>query len=182
MTPRVRRTVLAVAVSGLAAANLAMLAAPSPQSSVWWSNYRWDKSRLAILLTVSSTSRTPALRAVNIWYQRTDLSLPSSADHTDISLMDGDWGDNGWRGLATVWTTSTGIITHCHARLNRFYTSAPAGKTRDWRWEGTYSMELGHCFGLAHDLTTGSMNGSAMNSGLANTPSSSNTSAINSRY
>lgn len=182
MSTRARRLALALAVGGLAAANLAMLADPPNQSSVWWNNYRWNKSRLEILLSASSTSRTPAVRAANYWNNQTDLLLPSSSSHSDISLFDGDWGDSGWRGMASVTTTSTGIITHCHARLNRFYTSAPSGKTTAWRWEGTYSMELGHCFGLDHDFTLGSMNGGAMNSGLANTPSSSNLSAINSRY
>jgi predicted Zn-dependent protease len=174
--------VLAVSVVGLAAANLAVVGEHPSQESVWWKNFRWTRPRIVIHNFVSSTSLAPALRAVNVWNSQTDLSLPGSSSHTDISLFDGDWGPNGWRGLATVWPTSTGEITHCHARLNRYYTSAPSGKTTAWAWEGTYCMELGHCFGLDHDLTAGCMNGGAINAGTANTPSSSNVSAINRRY
>jgi predicted Zn-dependent protease len=184
MTQRFRQLTLAAAVAGLALANLAMFHNPGSQGSVWWKNYRWDKSRLGILVNVSSASRTPALRAANTWIGRTDLELPSSSSHTDISLYDGNWGDNGWAGLATVWTSflDSDEIDHCHARLNRYYTHVPTGQTTAWWWEGVYCQELGHCFGLGHDLTTGCMNAGAMWRGLANTPSSSNVSAINGRY
>jgi len=184
MIPPIRRLALALAVVGLGAANLALAAAPREQGSVWWQNYRWTKSTLRIMVDLSSSGYTPGIRAANFWSNNTDITFRSTTDHSiaDISLFDGNWGDNSWRGLATVWATSTGVITHCHARLNRFYTSAPSGKTKAWRWEGTFSMELGHCLGLDHDATTGSMNGTAMSSGLANAPSSSNVSAINSRY
>jgi len=183
MKTRFRRFGLGLLVTGLAAANLALVLdeAPSQSGTKWWNNYHWDKSTVRILVNTTSASRTPSLRAANAWGV-TDLNIRSSSEHSDISLFDGNYGDNGWRGLASPWVNGNGEFTHCHARLNRYYTSPPAGKTTAWRWEGTYCMELGHCFGLAHDQTKGCMNGFAMNGGYANTPSTDNIAAINARY
>lgn len=183
MTTRRRRLGLGLIVAALAAANLAMITGDSPRQSGsrWWNNYHWNRSTVRLLVNSSSASRTPSLRAANAW-GRMDLSVTSSSVHSDISLFDGDYGSTGWRGLASPWVYSDGAFSHCHARLNRFYTSAPPGKTTEWRWEGTYCMELGHCYGLAHDGTKGCMNGFAMNGGYANTPSDDNIAAINAKY
>lgn len=182
MTIRVRRLFLGLTVFSLAVANLGLISRTrSAQDSVWWKNYHWTKSRLGTS-TGSAATVIIANNALTSWRRGSDLSLGVTSYHSDITVYDGDYGEIGWRGLANVWSLNTGEITHCHARLNRYYTSAPAGKTKEWRWQGTYCMEFGHCFGLDHDLTRGCMNGSAMNGGLSNTPSPENVTTLNSRY
>lgn len=186
MTTRIRRMILTVLVLGLAATNLALLGARmTAQDSVWWKNYHWKKSNLRVVLAPSSYSRNEATKAVNIWNGRTDLTLSSGTllSH-DILVTDGLYGNMPWRGLATVIPGLNGAILTCQARLNRSYSDFPASQSRSWRWQGTYCMELGHCVGLDHDVTTGCMNGPAMSSGTtdSNVPSPQNARSINSRY
>lgn len=162
-------------------ASQALAAEGAAEDGAWWRNYHWHKS--TIYSNVSS-SNTEALRAINKWNGVTDLRLPSSSSHTDISVLRGWYGPTGWRGLASLESLardshcSNGYceIRHCHATLNTYYTGSP------WRYEGTYCMEMGHCFGLAHDRDNGCMNSSAMNAGTSNQPSSNNIREINQRY
>lgn len=150
-------------------------------SPAWWKSYHWHKSTIRSLVR---SSNTEAIRAVNKWNAVTDLRLPSSSSHTDISILRGYYGYTGWRGLAQIRSLARDShcnngyceIKHCHATLNDSYGGSA------WRKEGTYCMEMGHCFGLAHDYAAGCMNSSAMNRGISNEPSSGNIRAINQRY
>jgi len=164
-----------------AAAHAAELEGATEWSGNWWKDYHWHKS--TIYSSVGS-SNTEAIRAVNRWNNSTDLQLPSKSAHTDISILRGAYGATGWRGLASIESRARDShcdggyceIKHCHATLNTSYSGTA------WRYEGTYCMEMGHCFGLAHDTDNGCMNSSAMNAGTSNQPSSGNISDINRRY
>lgn len=149
------------------------------ENPAWWKNYHWDKS--TIRSSVRS-SNTEAIRAVNRWNGRTDLRLPSSTSHTDISILRGNYGRTGWKGLASIKSLardshcSNGYceIRHCHATLNTSYSMS--ARTQ----EGVYCMEMGHCFGLDHDSDNGCMNNSKLST--YNYPSAGNVRAINFRY
>ena len=164
-----------------AAAHAAEVENGGEWSGNWWGNYHWHKSTIYSLVR---SSNTEAIRAVNRWNGLTDLKLPSSSSHTDISILRGSYGYTGWRGLASIKSLARDRhcnggyceIKHCHATLNTTYSGSA------WRYEGTYCMEMGHCFGLAHDSDNGCMNSSAMNAGTSNAPSSGNIADINRRY
>ncbi len=180
-----RRPLLLALVVALAGANLALASSPSSrQSTVWWKNYHWTKSSLRVLLVASSYSSNDAVRAVNAW-NATDLTLASGTPFAyDILVTDGLYGEIGWRGLATVFPAlyPKGAIASCQARLNRSYRDFPSQRSMNWRWQGTYCMEVGHCVGLWHDAAAGCMNGPGMANGTANGPSPQNVIAINARY
>lgn len=201
-----RTALLGALVVALAAANLAMAvdrmesassavydhadgasATPSDaQSAVWWSTYHWDKSTMR---TWPQTSMSEAFRAANDWNNLTDVTIPGSSSHTDISLWDANYGDIGWRGLASVSYVSDSHgrrITHCHARLNT-YTGpgygVPSGQTRSWISQGVFCQEMGHCLGLGHDRTGGCMDTGGLNGGTGSPrPSSAEIRAVNGRY
>jgi len=182
---RTRRLALVSLVAALAAANLALANRPEARhATVWWKNYHWTRSNLRVLLATSSYSSNDAVRAVNAW-NATDLTLSSGTPlGHDIYVADGLYGETGWRGLATVIPAllPKGAIATCQARLNRTYRSSPTNRTMNWRWQGTYCMEVGHCVGLWHDDDSGCMNSSAMSNGTANGPSPQNVQSINGRY
>lgn len=149
--------------------------------AAWWGNYHWHKSNYRVY--VDATNREAKV-ALATWHAETDLALSTTTEHLDISALRGAYGWTGWRGLASITLAADKPhcngdnceITHCHASLNTSYTGS------SWRYRGTYCMEFGHCFGLAHDKDRGCMNSGAMNDGLSNTPSPANISAINQRY
>ena len=189
-------SVYAVLITGLGVANVHVAFAnrvPSDEASehlnaesehvVWWKNYHWHKSTIHAYIQGGSNNRE-AVRAINNWTGPTDIRIRSSTTHTDISVLRGNYGSTGWLGLASIKSVardshcSNGYceIRHCHAALNTSYSRT------FWRREGTYSMEMGHCFGLDHDTDNGSMNSAAMNAGTSNKPSAGNVRAINGRY
>lgn len=63
-----------------------------------------------------------------------------------MKVCNGDYGDNGWRGLNTAVITATGTITSSIAQMNEFYLS----KESDARKQYTMCHEIGHGFGLGH--------------------------------
>jgi predicted Zn-dependent protease len=156
------------------------------QSAVWWSTWHWDKSTIVVW---PQSTTTEILRAVNGWNNATDVRHPSSTSHTDISIWQANYGDIGWRGLASISGVNDSHgkrATHCHARLNT-YTGpgygVPSGRTRAWISEGVLCQEMGHCLGLHHDGTGGCMDTSRLNNGTgSNRASSAEVRLINSRY
>lgn len=195
MSRRGTRVIYGLVIGGLVFANVSVALARyggagsdasthvhDAATAAWWRNYHWHKSTISSSV---SSSNTEALRAINVWNGRTDLTLPSaSVRSADINVVRAMYGPTGWRGLAELTRIVRDShcdnayceIKHCIASLNTYYTGT------SWRYQGTYCMEMGHCFGLAHDTDAGCMNSSAMNSGTSNTPSDANIRAINARY
>jgi hypothetical protein len=62
-----------------------------------------------------------------------------------MKVCNGNYGDNGWRGLSTCVITD-GTILSCLAQMNEFYLQ---GSTDEWK-QYTMCHELGHGFGLPH--------------------------------
>ncbi|MDX1429596.1 MAG: hypothetical protein R3282_04875 [Rhodothermales bacterium] len=196
MKRAVKLSIYAVAIAGLSIANVHVVRADRASGAdegqsaeateanpVWWKNYHWDRSPLYTYIQGGS-SNIEAIRAINDWTGRTDIQMRSTTSHRDISVLRGNYGLTGWLGLAEIKSAardphcSNGYceIRHCHASLNTSYSRS------SWRRQGTYCMELGHCFGLAHDLDNGCMNSGAMNAGTSNVASARNVAAINGRY
>jgi hypothetical protein len=160
--------------------------ASDAQAAVWWSTWHWDKSTIVVW---PQSTTTAILRAVNGWNNSTDVRHPSSTSHTDVSIWQANYGNIGWRGLASISGVNDSHgkrATHCHARLNTYTGSGygvPAGRTRAWISEGVLCQEMGHCLGLNHDTTGGCMDTSRLNNGTgSNRASSAEIRLINSRY
>jgi hypothetical protein len=60
------------------------------------------------------------------------------------------YGNNGWLGLATIWTVSgTTHIAQATTKLNDTYFNSPPYNTSAWR-ALVACQEIGHDFGLDH--------------------------------
>lgn len=93
-----------------------------------WLSFHWHKQRLGVRMAVSSTFASAAEAARADWSVNTILQLPVVNFHTDISVFDGNFGDTGWGGLASVEGVTEDTFhclispvfcrfTHAHARL-----------------------------------------------------------------
>ncbi len=149
-----------------------------------WSSWHWDKSTIRVGIW-SCTADAGAARSD--WDSHTDLSLPTSSSHTDISVWCGNFGDTGWWGLASIEDSSFDWwhcfwwcrIEHGHARFNSFYGgSTGTGTASDRR--GVLCQEIGHLFGLDHSNTGDCMGKGYYNN--VNVTGSHNWSDINSMY
>lgn len=148
-----------------------------------WESWHWDRSTLYVNLT--GTHRTEAVKAVNVWNGRTNLTLRSTTNHsdTDISLWGATYGNTGWAGLATVETAGWDWhcwaycgLRHVHARYNN-----SVRPTNSWYVQKVFCHELGHAFGYDHNSTGGCMI-SGYWPNLSNEPSSHDIGDVNARY
>lgn len=79
--------------------------------------------------------------------------MPLQSAHTDISVLDGNYGNTGWGGLASIESSSGCTILHGHARVNLYYSYTSNGI------RGVFCQEIGHPFGLDHSNDGGCMGG-----------------------
>jgi len=66
----------------------------------------------------------------------------------DLLIEITNYGDNGWAGLATVWTTGL-IIDRATVQLNAYYFADDS--TIQPFMQGVYCHEVGHVLGLGHN-------------------------------
>jgi hypothetical protein len=64
-----------------------------------------------------------------------------------VHVFDGNYGANGWAGLASLESVSGSHILHAHARINYYYSMSSGYK------QGVFCQEVGHTFGLDHSNT-----------------------------
>jgi hypothetical protein len=123
-----------------------------------WSS--WHQPNTTLNTYNFATRHAEAEAALNDWDARTIFSLPRRTSHTEMSVFDGNFGDTGWWGLASIEDTGFGWwdcwwwchIDHGHARYNSFYGgTGGTGATSDIR--GIFCQEIGHLMGLTHSNT-----------------------------
>ena len=144
MRGRLWTVVLGLLVLGLLTVNL-----QSASAHRWWI-WHWNKS--TVRYWNFATRKTQAQAAINDWDACSGFKLSKRTSHTDISVYDGNFGDTGWGGLASIksrkwdwWCPFLFCgVTHGHARFNSFY-----GGSNNWV-KGVFCQEVGHLFGLGH--------------------------------
>ena len=166
-------------ILGLLIANLGVASAHN------WANWHWDKSgsRIQIQSYIygGTTAEAEAAR-VDAWNKIGILYNYRVNYHTDVSVFDGNFGDTGWGGLASIessawdWGSwSYSHITHAHARLNTYYPSS------SWWKQGIYCQEVFHTYGFDHNASGGCM-GLSYYSGQGNTLTSHDVNDFFGRY
>lgn len=114
-----------------------------------WGSWHWNRFGSSVTINAYNTAtyRTEASKAINDWSNNTILYVPQIGSHTDIHVFDGNYGANGWAGLASLESVSGSHILHGHARLNYYYSMSSGYK------QGVQCQEVGHLFGLDHSNT-----------------------------
>lgn len=127
-----------------------MLAA-SPALAHNWGCWIQPNRTIYVRNTASNSSQANA--AINEWNADTILTLNKVSYHTEISVFDGNYGNTGWGGLASIESYSGCTILHGHATVNTYYSYTSNGK------RGVFCQEIGHLFGLDHSNDGGCMGG-----------------------
>lgn len=156
-------------MAAVAIGALAVVTAGPGLANHSWGSYHWERKSPEITIPVidhtTSTWPSRVATAVSDWNQsifidsgRTALGDGATACGmvlNEIHVCNGDYGDNGWLGIASI-SVSRGRSTHIIAgstKLNDYYFDGyPAGtgyNTSAWRQLVT-CQEIGHDYGLGH--------------------------------
>lgn len=182
---------LARSVLGIACALVPFLPSDAMATNHQWNKYHWNKTSAAalvlnvgdchsanwsaILLDVLSQGyggawpegSTDPDPLIDHWSQAgsPNLSLQpvSCGDKSaNIKSYNDDYGDNGWLGLATIWTTlgKNKHITKGETKVNEYYITLAgySGFDEDIEWHHVLCQELGHTLGVDHVVATTCMN------------------------
>ena len=113
----------------------------------------WIQPNRTVYVRNTATYSSQAAAALNEWNGDTVLSIVNVSYHTEVSVYDGNYGNTGWGGLASIESYSGCNILHGHATLNYYYSYSSNGK------RGVFCQEVGHLFGLQHSNDGGCMGG-----------------------
>lgn len=178
------RIAIAVATAGVM-----LTASLTANATHSWNNYHFARTGSSFVLqtldstVANSNANWPGLlrTAAGQWSTSTKLDLSvvpyandsrsrrkCSAVSGKIRVCNASYGNNGWLGLASINLDSNGHISQGTAKMNDSYSST---WTTDPN-EAAHVMcqEVGHDFGLDHQSTDGSSQGSCMD--YSSSPSS----------
>jgi hypothetical protein len=145
---RVLATATALMVGGLLTVNA------SAASAHDWGTWHWNKGGSSIVIQSyiygGHTAEANAA-ASDAWSKVSILYNYSVTSHTDVSVFDGNYGDTGWAGLASIENWSGDHILHAHAVYNTYYPTTSA------YIQGIYCQEDFHTYGFDHSATNDCM-------------------------
>ena len=151
---------------GLVALSIAALAPSSASADHSWNGYHWANATpfaLGLDNNLTTTNwRTLAAQTSTDWSQSLVLDAPLSQPKTDnkrckassgqVEVCNGRYGNNGWLGLAQVWT-SGGHIVQATTKVNDTYLDGSRYDNADR--QHVLCQEIGHDFGLDHQSESG---------------------------
>lgn len=166
---------------------LAALLAPAAQANHQWSNYHWNKDGVPVRdVTVGDNHNTDGVPnwpdlfdtviggfAVTVdvdgfytdvygWpdYTGTYFSFSEAGGSGDVESYNGDYGNNGWLGIASIWVSrgKNKHITRGESKVNDYYVTLDGydGFNEEVEWLAVLCQEIGHTVGLAHTTTDNS--------------------------
>lgn len=156
---RSNRRTLIVAIGVLALLSLASVASANHS----WGNYHWARTSNPFTLkvgdNVDSNWDVYLFEAIADWSASSVLDLSYEAGGTRpktcrptvgrIEVCNANYQNNGWLGLATIWTSGGTHIAQATAKMNDYYFSQPQYNTPAWR-RMVMCQEIAHGFGLDH--------------------------------
>lgn len=127
-----------------------------------WGNYHWGRTANPFTLklgdNVSSGWDASLSLASNDWSQSNVLDTSVVAGGTNpkncravsgrVEVCNNKYGNNGWLGIASIWTSGS-HITKGSVRLNDTYFNTAKYNTPSWR-NMVMCQEVGHTLGLDH--------------------------------
>jgi len=150
-----------IALSGLACA-VALIAAVPASAKHKWGPYHWARTAnpftINVVDSVSSGWDANLDKAIADWSLSDVLDLHEEPGTVDAScapiagkvrVCNGNYNDNGWLGVAQIWTTTRNHISQGTSRMNDYYFNSPPYNTSSWR-QLVMCQEPGHNLGLNH--------------------------------
>ena len=150
-------------IAGCAVGVVVAIASPSANHS--WRNFHWARTSVTFTLKVGNnldSGWTGYLDdAISSWNVSAVLDLTKVSGGTNsscsptlgqIEVCNGSYGDNGWLGIASVWTSGPHIV-QATTRVNDTYFNTAQYNTPAWR-RMVMCQEIAHDFGLDHQDET----------------------------
>jgi hypothetical protein len=166
----VERRVVFVAAASLFLVGAAVRSGPAVMASHAWGCYKWNSTSLTYNNTATSPYKTyyddETLNDSDSWSKGTVIDFTAGTGGNNVKEMSGSYGQNGWLGLATIYTSGC-TITRAETKVNRSYLDGSGYNTENKKTVACH--EVGHSTGLAHNSSTTS----CLHSG-ATTPSHPN--------
>jgi hypothetical protein len=135
-----------------------------------WGSYHWDKGGSAIYVyqyNYAAYANEAELARRQAWNTIGILYNYAVNYHTDVSVYDGNFGNTGWGGLASLesldWDWGCWCfdhISHGHARVNMYYGYGA------WSRQFIFCQEVFHTYGIDHDNSGGCMDYAGTFNGL----------------
>ena len=160
-----------IAAAGVAA-SLAVMAAPAAASHSW-NGYHWGRTSnpfgIKVGNNVSSGWTTYFNTSNSDWSQSSVLDLNGVAGSSNkrcaavagtVQVCNGNYGYNGWLGLAQIWL-SGGHIAQGTAKMNDSYFNSSTYNNPNEKLH-VMCQEVGHTFGLGHTSEDGSSQNTCM--------------------
>lgn len=110
----------------------------------------------------------------NAWDPYTDVALTQvgSAGSTDhLNTYNGNYGFNGWLGIAEILTYSGCTVKQGRARMNQSYLDNAAYGYTTTHKKHVMCQEIGHLFGLGHNQNSST---TCMNDTILSAPQPNN--------
>ncbi len=128
-----------------------------------WGGYHWARMTNSFTLKLGDNLNTAAwdaslALASNDWTVSTVLDTAivtgngtrnCKATSGTVQVCNASYGNNGWLGLAQIWTSGS-HITQGVAKMNDTYFNTTKYNTTAWR-NFVMCQEIGHMFGLGHN-------------------------------
>lgn len=133
-----------------------------------WGGYHWARTSNPLNLQVGNNMTTADwsshfTTAISDWNKSTVLNLLTVAGTSNkhcgmvagtVQVCNGNYGNNGWLGLATINLTGGTHITQGSAKMNDTYFNTSTYNNPNER-QHVVCQEIGHTFGLDHQDTSG---------------------------
>lgn len=163
-----RRSVLRLAPVGMAIVLSASTMGSSALASHAWSTYHWGRTANPFTLKLGNNLTTADWtshlnQTSSDWNKSTVLQTALVAGQTTSKrcravvgvdqICNGTYGNNGWLGVAQIWTSGS-HITQGTVKVNDTYFNQAAYNYSTER-EHVMCQEVGHTFGLDHQSTSG---------------------------
>jgi hypothetical protein len=130
-----------------------------------WRNFHWARTNNPFTLKVGnnlSAGWSGYLDdAISAWNQSTVMDLTKVSGGTNsacaptlgrLEVCNGSYGQNGWLGIASVWTSGSHIV-QATTRVNDTYFNMSQYNSQAWR-RLVMCQEIAHDFGLDHQDET----------------------------
>lgn len=151
---------------GLAVVVVAGFGAAQAFASHSWGNYHWARTANPFTVPLGdnvNSSWDPRLAASSSdWSRSNVLDSPvvagaaggkrCRANNGRIEVCNGNYGFNGWLGVAQIWTSGSHIVK-ASAKMNDSYLSSAA--YTDTARQHVMCQEIGHGYGLGHQDESG---------------------------